>query len=142
MSSGSRFWLNLRNDDSNLYKKAVVVERLAKKLRKYELDRNFLITCRDENLTPKFTRWKNLKNNNMKVKNRFYKRILIDEINSNYNKIKEAKSLLEKRKTELYSSTTYFKGIVLRTAINRAVSKNEKVTIKRHKKKLDNLLNE
>ena len=38
LSYGSKFWQNLRNDNPLIYKKAVKVERLAKKISKQELD--------------------------------------------------------------------------------------------------------
>ena len=60
LSYGSKFWKNLRNDDIDLYRRATLAERLAKKLRKHELDLKFLVTARDTGFFPKFTRWKNV----------------------------------------------------------------------------------
>ena len=56
MSYGSKLWNNLRNDSIDLYRTATLAERLAKKLRKHELDLKFLATARDTVVYPKFTR--------------------------------------------------------------------------------------
>ena len=66
LSYGSIFWNNLRNDDINLYRRVTLAERLAKKLRKHELDLKFLVTTPETGVYPKFTRRKNVKNNNKK----------------------------------------------------------------------------
>ena len=71
MPYGSSFWNNHRNDDINLYRRATLAERLAKKLRKHELDLKFLVTARGTGVYPKSTRWKNVKNNNKKCKVNF-----------------------------------------------------------------------
>ena len=81
LSYGSRFWKNLRNDNIEFYKTAALSECLARKLRKHELDLKFLAKCRDTGFFPKFIRWKNVNKNNAKFKNKFYLKILLDEIN-------------------------------------------------------------
>ena len=43
-----------------------LAESLAKRLRTHELDLKFLVTARDTGVYPKFTRWKNVKNNKKK----------------------------------------------------------------------------
>ena len=96
LSYGPRFWNNIRNNDFMLYKRATSTERLAKKLKKYEPELRFLITSRDEGVYPKFTRSKNLKTRSIKEKNKFSRRILLDEISS---KRKVIKSLREQYTT-------------------------------------------
>ena len=91
---GSNFWNNLRNDDINLHRRVTLAERLAKKLRKHELDLKFLVTTRDTEIYPKFTRWKNVKNNKKKCKGKFYRRVLLDEINSKCRSLKELRKEL------------------------------------------------
>ena len=142
LSYVSNFWNNLRNDDIDLYRRATLAERLAKKLRKHELDLKFLVTACDTGVYPKFTRWKNVKNNNMKKKCKFYGRVLLDEINSKRRSTKELKKELSDSMETLSSSTAFFKSIVLRISINRSVLKDEKKIVKRHQKKLENLLKE
>ena len=51
MSYGSNFWNNLRNDDIDLYRRATLAARLAKKLRKHELDLKFLNNLNKMNLS-------------------------------------------------------------------------------------------
>ena len=142
LSYGSNFWNNLRNDDIDLYRRAALAECLAKKLRKHELDLKFLVTARGTGVYPKFTRWKNVKNNNKKYKRKFYRFVLLDEINSKCRSTKELKKELSDSKETLSSSTTFFKSIVLRISINRSVLKDEKKIVKCHQKKLENLLKE
>ena len=60
--------------------------------------------CRDANVYPKFVRCKNVKNKH-KVKNRYYHRILLDEITTknrsirNLRQLDEAESALHEFKT-------------------------------------------
>ena len=139
LSYGPRFWNNIRNNEFMLYKRVTSTKCLAKKLKKHELDLGCLITSRDEGVCPKFTRWKNLKTRSIKEKNKFSRQILLD------SKRKAIKSLQEQNTTsmnDLLSSTTLFKGYVLKISINRSVLKEEKKIIKRHRKKLDTLLEE
>ena len=68
-----------------LYKRATSTERLAKKLKKDELDFRYLITSLDKDVYPKFTLWKELKtHNSIKEQNRFSCQILLDEISSKH----------------------------------------------------------
>ena len=69
--------------------KAFLVERLAKKLNKQELNIKFFVTYGDEYFYPKLTQWKNIKSNHVKQKNRFYRKIQLDEINSKHRLINE-----------------------------------------------------
>ena len=126
LSYGSSVWNNLRNDDINLYRRATLAERLAKKLRKHELDLKFLVRSRDTGVYPKFTRWENIKNKKKKCKSKFYRRILLDEINSKRRSIKELRKELFDSMKALSSSTTFFKSIKLRISINRSVLKDER----------------
>jgi hypothetical protein len=60
--SGSRnFWHNLRATDPSLHAAVVTYQKLYFKVKKTQLDINFLVNCPDNNVTPKFVRWKNLK---------------------------------------------------------------------------------
>ena len=126
LSSGIEFWHNLRNNSPFIYKKAVVVERLAKKLCKQELDINFLVNCRDEYVYPKFARCKNIKSNSVKNKSPFYRKILLDEINNKHSSIKEIRKQYQNAMDNLNAKLTYFKQHVFKIAINRAVYKKRK----------------
>ena len=142
LSYGLRFWKNIRNNDFLLYKRAMSTERLAKKLKKYELDLRFLITSRDEGFYPKFTGWKNLKTRSIKEKDKFSRPIVLDEISRRRKAIKSLPERYSTSMNDLLSSTTLLKGYVLKISMNRSVLKEEKKFIKRHRKKLDTLLEE
>ena len=123
LSYGSKFWQNLRNDNLLIHKKAVKVERLGKKISKQELDIKFLVNCRDEYVYPKFTRWKNVKSNSVKHKNRFYRKILLDEISNKHRSLNEIRKQYQIAADDLNGRLTYFKQYALKIAINRAVHK-------------------
>ena len=140
LSSGTKFWHNLWNDDPFIYKKAVIVERLANKLCKQELDINFLVNYRDEYVYTKFTRWKNIKSNSVKYKSRFYRKILLDEINNKHRSIKKIRKRCQNAMDDLNANLTYFKLHVLKIAINRAVYKKQNIMKKRQLRKFNALL--
>ena len=123
LSCGTKFWHNLQNDSPFICKKAVIVERLAKKLCKQELDLNFLVNCRDKYVYPKFTRWKNIKSNSVNYKSRFYRKILLDDINNKHRSIKEIRKRYQNATDDLNANLTYFRQHVLKIAITRAVYK-------------------
>lgn len=64
----SQLYNNRRNDNINLYRKGTLGERLAKTLRRHELDLMFLVTARAAGVYPKFTNLTNVKSNNKKYK--------------------------------------------------------------------------
>ena len=111
-------------------------------MRKHELGLKFLVTARDTGVYPRFSRWKNVKNNKKKCKSKFYCRMLLDEIYSKLRSIKELRKELFGSMKALSSSTIFIKHIILRISINRSVLKDEKKIIKRHQKKLDSLIKE
>ena len=105
-------------------------------MRKHEPDLKFLVRCCDTGVFLKFTQWKNV-NKNVKYKNKFYRKILLDEISKKQKSIKVMKKDFKMTMENLLASTTFFKGVVLKISINRSVIKEEKLVLK---KKLDNLL--
>ena len=117
MSYDLNFCNNLRKYDIDLYRRATLAERFAKKLRKHKLDLKFFATARDTGVYPKFTHWKNVKNNK-KCKSKFYCCVLLDEINNKRRSIKELRKELCDSMKVLSSSTTFFKSIILRISIN------------------------
>jgi hypothetical protein len=62
------FWANLRATNPNIHAAAVTFQKLYYKMKKSELDIHFLVKCRDNNLTPKFIRWKNLQSKRHKLR--------------------------------------------------------------------------
>ena len=123
ISYGSRFWHKIQNDNNILYKQATKIERPAKKLKKYELDLKFLVSCRDLGVYPKFTCWKNVKHNKKSVRTKFYRSVLLDEIASKHHTVKSTGRELNNGMKILFSSTSFFKGIALRFSINQSVEK-------------------
>ena len=89
MSCDSKFWKNLRNGDVDLYRRATLAQRSAKKLRKHELDLKLSVAARDTAVYLKFTRWKNVKNNSKRYKSNLYRRVLLDEIHNKHQSIKQ-----------------------------------------------------
>ena len=65
--------------------------QVCKKLQACEYALKFLIQCRDEDILPKFTRWKNFRKLSVSKKKKRYKKMLFDEINSKHKFIKQLK---------------------------------------------------
>ena len=63
--------------------------------------------CRDANVYPKFVRYKNVKNKH-KVKNRYYHRILLDEITTKNRSIRNLRQL-DEAESALHEFKTYHK---------------------------------
>ena len=84
LSDGNGFWRNIRLSDENLYKKAVDLERISKKLQKAKQDLSFLYDYRNEDLHPKFTRWKNFKTLDNQTKRKSYRKVLNDAIKTGF----------------------------------------------------------
>ena len=68
--------------------------------------------------------------------------MFLDEISRTQKSIKVMKKDFKTALENLLTSTTFFKGVVLKIWINRSVIEEEKLVLKRHQKKLDNLLKE
>ena len=103
-----RFCYNLRGTDNNTYKIAIVVERTKKKIEKCNLDISFLNECRDGNVFPNFIKVKKFKDMEKKHRNRYYRRLLLDEIS---NKHKRLKQLNKKLDDDLYLLNNNATGI-------------------------------
>ena len=90
LSYGKAFWCNLRLSGKKFYKQGIKVERLMKKISRCECMLKFLYNCRDNEFFPKFVRLRNMNNQPLKKKNRYYRRISFDEIDE---KVKHLKNL-------------------------------------------------
>ena len=106
LSDGNGFWRNIRLSDENLYKKAVDLERISKKLQKAKQDLSFLYDCRNEDLHPKFTCWKNFKTLDNQTKRKSYRKVLNDAIKTKHATIKESTNLYSEKDATFRSSTT------------------------------------
>ena len=90
--AGKSFWNNLRIADGKLYLQTINVERLLLKLKRYDCDLTFLMKCIDVGVYSKFVSYKNLKNQRHKVKNCYYRRILLHEITTMNRSIATSKN--------------------------------------------------
>ena len=106
-----RFWYQLQVTDKSTFIKAITVERTHKKVEKCKLDISFVVKCRDGNLQPTFTRVKRFKGMNKKIQNRYYRRLLLDEISNKCNGLKLLNKQLEMETNILNDSSTWMKGI-------------------------------
>ena len=141
LSAGKGFWKNLRNAGEPSHKIAVIYERACKKLQAAEYALKFLIQCRDEDISPKFTRWKNLRKLSISKKKKRYKKILFDEINNKHKLIKQ----LKREKVEAEENlkrVTWLKRSVVKYMVDNYLKHEETVIKKRHEKKLQNLRRE
>ena len=92
----------------------------------------FQVTCQDNGVFPKFTHWKNARNNTMKYKSKFYHCILLDEIIKKHCLILSLKKEFATSMDTLSSATTFFKQLVLTISISRSIWKEEKTTVRCH----------
>ena len=123
LTDGKGFWYNLRLFYKEINKQAIKVKRVMKKVKRCERTLKFLCNCRDNDVFPKFVRWRNIKNQPLKKKNRYYRWILWDEIDG---KIKR--------------NNDWIKGIVLKCPLKMVICKEERKWIKTHNKILDGLI--
>ena len=86
--------------------------------------------------------WKNVNRQPFKKKNRYYRRILVDEIDEKTKYLKTLKTQLMQQQKLLYENTTWIRGTILRYTLNTIITKEESKWIRTHNKKLDNLTNE
>ena len=80
LSAGKGFWFHHRTTNFTVYKHAIRLERISKKVEKCKLDINFLSQCRDTNIIPNFTSLKKLKRINKRSHFKFCRKLLYDEI--------------------------------------------------------------
>ena len=142
LSDGNGFWTNLRISDPDCHRRAVEFERTRKKLKKAELDLKFLYDCRDEDLHPKFTRWRNFNTLDDRAKHKAYRKVLNDEIKAKHAHIKRLRTTNTQKENALTSSTTWMKRMILTNAINGSVNSLITKAKKTHAKKFANLLHE
>ena len=99
------------------FKKFITLESARKKVEKCKLDINFLFKCRESNLYPTFTKVKCLKDMNKKVRNRYHRRLLLDEISNIHKRLKSLNKQLPSETDTLKSNITWMKVFVLATVL-------------------------
>ena len=141
-SDGSGFWLKYRNFDIDSYNQAVKIQRLEKKLVKCELAIKFMTRCRDANVFPKFTRWKNANTKATKERNKYRRKVLIDEILVKHDQLRKMKEELQTESKMVYDHTTFMKKWMIKKSILKVVETEKRIVQKRHDKKFGNLIDE
>ena len=142
LSDGSGYWMNLRNSDEDSYKQAVKIQRMYKKVVRCELAIKFLTRCRDANVFPKFTRWKNANKKDIKARNKYRRKVLLDEIRTKHQQLKTMKNEVEAENVILYNNMTYMKKRILKWSIDNTSAIERRLVTKRHDKKFNNLMQE
>ncbi len=141
--SGSRnFWHNLRATDPSLHADVITYQKLYFKVKKTELDLNFLIKCRDNNITPKFVRWKNLKFKRHNLRSTYHGKILKETIQDQHKSLVTLKKSLNEQEILLTSRTTWLQNLKLKYNAQRPMDKKLLSTSLRHQRKFQSLLRE
>ena len=141
--SGSRnYWMHPRTTDSSLHAVALKFQKLYFKTAKAELDLKFLLECHDNNITPKFVRWKNLKSKRMKLRNSYHRKILKEAIQDKRFSLKDMKTQLHEQENLITARTSWLKNITLKYHAKRPSHKKLLEVAKRHERKFTSLLHE
>ena len=133
---------NLRATNPSLHTAALTLQKLYFKIKKTELDFDFLVKCHDHNVTPKFVRWKNLKSKRHKLRSAYHRRILKETIQEQHNTLQQLKTTLHDHKASIASQTTWFQNIQLKYHAQRLMDKKLLQATQRHKRKFQSLLTE
>ena len=141
--SGSRnYWMHLLTTDPSLHAVALKFQKLYFKTAKAELDLKFLLQCRDNNITPKFVHWKNLKSKRRKLRNSYHRKILKEAIQDKRFSLKDMKTQLHEQENLITARTSWLKNITLKYHAQRLSDKKLLEVAKRHERKFTSLLHE
>ena len=140
MSGSNGFWKNIRNTDAATHKLAISYQKILRKYIKAKLDTKFLKKCKSSTIYPKFVRWKNVKNKQLKDKNRQYHVNLVNPLQDRNNDLRSLTKKHDEMKIQLRQSTTWMKYHSIIYSLNRLQSSKTCIIEKRHQKKYDNLL--
>ena len=95
------YWPNLRATDPSLHTAAVTLQKLYYRVKKTKLDIAFLTKCRDQNITPKFVRWKNLKSKRHNLRSAYHRKILRETIQYQHKSLRDLKEALQEHKLSI-----------------------------------------
>ena len=108
---GSQIWIcfktNIifyRNSDEKSYKQAIIVQHILKKLLRCELAIKYMKKCRDANVFPAFTRWKNTNGRSEKIKNKYRRKVLLDEIHEKNDDLRKYREKETRESQTLYTN--------------------------------------
>ena len=96
-------------------------------------------------MSPTFTKVKRLKDMNKKVRNKYHRRLLLDEVSNKHKRLKSLNKQLTIETDTLKSNVTWMKSIccsswrLISYSINIVITKYIKIVQWTHKKKLHNL---
>ena len=139
---GNGFWYNPRNTDKITYKAALKYQRCLNKVRKCDLNIQFLHNCKSNAIYSKLIRWKNIPTKNKQYQNAFHACILGDEIKEKHKKRKELNKELLNCLRNLRNSTTWKKAQIIKYSVNCYINKQMTKVKERQNKKLDGLFME
>ena len=83
------FWYQLQVTDKPRFLRAIIVERIRKKVEKCKLDINILRRCEDGDLYQTFKKVEHFKDMERKHRNRYQRCFLLDEIPNKQNHLKQ-----------------------------------------------------
>ena len=104
------------------------------------MDIKFLKKCRSSIIHPKFVRWKNVKNKQLKDKNRQYHVNLVNALRYRNNDLRSLTRKHDEIKIQLRQSTTWMKYHSIIYSLNRSQGSKTCIIEKCHQNKYDNLL--
>ena len=113
LSVGNGFWYNLQNTENITYKAALKYQLYLNKVRKCDLDIQFLHNCKSNVVYSKFIRWKNIPTKNKRYQKAFYARLLNDEIKEKHHKRKDLNNELLNCLGTLNNSTTWMEAQII-----------------------------
>jgi hypothetical protein len=142
LSGSKKFWFTLRTTDPSLHAVLVTYQKPHFKLKKTELDLNFLTNCRDNNLTPKFVRWKNLKSKRHHLRSAYHRKILKEAIDEQHRSLQSLKKSFSEQEITLRNCTTWLQNLNLKYHAKRPMDCKLSSVSKRHERNFNTLLRE
>ena len=116
-------------------------QKLYYKIKKTEPYIKFLVKCQDNNLTPKFIRWKNLKSKRHKLRSSYHRRLLKESIHEQHKSLASLKTSFNEYKHQL-KSNTWFRFTAITLNATKTSDKKLDVDKERHQRKFSSLLHE
>ena len=140
LSAGYGFWSKLRNTDPNLHKLAIGYQSCLRRKQKAELDLSYLYKCKELNVYPKFVKWKNIARMKKKAQDRYHRLLLNDTIKEKRSNTSNLSNKSSELRKELCDRTTWMISQLILFSINRLLNREKTSILKRHRKKLDQLV--
>ena len=103
---------------------------------------NFLVKCRDADVYPKFTKWKNTRYLDSKQKKKIFRRNLLNEISLKHKSVRKLSHELTDLENKLFKKLTLFKGFSIRYSIRCSVNSFIRPIDKKLSRKFDILVKE